>query len=60
MPESPFRTFASSCRSKERSDAVDTAVFAWLAAVLLISVLASILPALSATRISVRESLAYA
>lgn len=37
-----------------------TAVFIWLAAIVLISVLASILPARDATRISVRESLAYA
>lgn len=37
-----------------------TAVFAWLFIILLISVLSSIIPALNATRISVRESLAYA
>ncbi len=37
-----------------------TAVFLWLFIILLISVLSSIIPALSATRISVRESLAYA
>jgi putative ABC transport system permease protein len=36
-----------------------TAVYAWLALILIISVLASLVPALSATRISVRESLAY-
>ena len=36
------------------------AVGTWLAAVIAISVLASILPARNATRISVRESLAYA
>jgi putative ABC transport system permease protein len=35
------------------------AVFVWLAAVLIISVLASILPARDAIRVSVRESLAY-
>jgi putative ABC transport system permease protein len=35
------------------------AVFAWLAIVLMVSVLASIVPARSATVISVRESLAY-
>jgi putative ABC transport system permease protein len=37
-----------------------SAVFIWLAVVLVISILASILPARNATRISVRESLAYA
>lgn len=37
-----------------------TAVLIWLAAILLISALAAILPARDATRISVRESLAYA
>ena len=37
-----------------------TAVLAWLVVILLISTLASILPARNATRISVRESLAYA
>lgn len=37
-----------------------TAVFMWLAIVVFISVLASVLPARSATRISVRDSLAYA
>jgi len=37
-----------------------TAVFAWLFIILIISVLSSIIPALNATRISVRESLAYA
>ena len=36
-----------------------TAVFAWLIAILVISVLASLAPAYSATRISVRQSLAY-
>ncbi|MEM7797920.1 MAG: FtsX-like permease family protein [Chloroflexota bacterium] len=36
-----------------------SAVFAWLLLILIISSLASILPALSASRISVRESLAY-
>ena len=36
------------------------AVLIWLAIDVLISVLASILPARSATRISVRDSLAYA
>jgi putative ABC transport system permease protein len=36
------------------------AVLIWLAAVLLIAVLASLLPARSATRVSVRASLAYA
>jgi putative ABC transport system permease protein len=36
------------------------AVFIWLAIILAIAVLASIVPARSATRISVRESLAYA
>ncbi len=36
-----------------------TAVLAWLAVILLISILASIVPARNATRISVRESLAY-
>lgn len=36
------------------------AVLLWLAAVLLIAVLASLLPARSATRVSVRASLAYA
>ena len=35
-------------------------VFTWLAMVVIIAVLASIMPARSATRISVRESLAYA
>jgi putative ABC transport system permease protein len=35
------------------------AVFIWLAAVLVISILASILPARNATRVSVRSSLAY-
>ena len=37
-----------------------SAVMVWLAAVLLISIVASSLPARSATRISVRDSLAYA
>lgn len=37
-----------------------TAVLIWLVTILIISMLASILPARSATRISVRESLAYA
>jgi putative ABC transport system permease protein len=37
-----------------------TAVFIWLAIVTMISVLASVLPARGATRISVRDSLAYA
>ena len=37
-----------------------SAVFIWLAIVVTISVLASILPARGATRISVRDSLAYA
>jgi len=37
-----------------------TAVFGWLFIILMISVLSSIIPALNATRISVRESLAYA
>ena len=37
-----------------------TAVFLWLITILIISTLASILPARSATRVSVRESLAYA
>jgi putative ABC transport system permease protein len=37
-----------------------TAVLAWLLVILVISVLASILPARNATRISVRDSLAYA
>lgn len=37
-----------------------TAVFTWLAIVLVISMVASILPARNATRISVRDSLAYA
>jgi putative ABC transport system permease protein len=36
------------------------AMFIWLGAVLFISVLASVLPARNATRISVRDSLAYA
>jgi putative ABC transport system permease protein len=36
-----------------------SAVFIWLTIILLISTLASLLPARSATRISVRESLAY-
>lgn len=36
-----------------------TAVFAWLVAILVISTLASLAPAYSATRISVRQSLAY-
>jgi putative ABC transport system permease protein len=36
------------------------AVFIWLAAILVIAALAAIVPARSATRISVRESLAYA
>lgn len=36
-----------------------TAVFAWLIAILVISTLASLAPAYSATRISVRQSLAY-
>jgi putative ABC transport system permease protein len=36
------------------------AVLIWLGVVLFIAALASILPARSATRISVRESLAYA
>lgn len=36
------------------------AVFAWLAITLVIGALASIIPAVSASRISVRESLAYA
>jgi putative ABC transport system permease protein len=36
-----------------------TAVFIWLVIILVISTLASILPARTATRISVRESLAY-
>lgn len=36
------------------------AVFMWLGIVLVIAVLASILPARGATRISVRDSLAYA
>ena len=36
------------------------AVFIWLVVVVIISILASILPARNATRISVRESLAYA
>jgi len=36
------------------------AVGLWLGLVLLISILASVLPARSATQISVRESLAYA
>jgi len=35
------------------------AVLNWLVAILIISTLASILPARNATRISVRESLAY-
>ena len=37
-----------------------TAVGVWLAVILIISALASLLPARSATRISVRDSLAYA
>lgn len=37
-----------------------TAVLLWLAIVVFISIMASVLPARSATRISVRESLAYA
>jgi putative ABC transport system permease protein len=37
-----------------------TAVFVWLGIVLVISILASLLPARGATRISVRDSLAYA
>ena len=37
-----------------------TAVFMWLAIVIFISILASVLPARGATRISVRDSLAYA
>jgi putative ABC transport system permease protein len=37
-----------------------TAVFVWLVTILVISILASILPARGATRISVRDSLAYA
>jgi putative ABC transport system permease protein len=37
-----------------------TAVLAWFGIILLISILASLLPARGATRISVRESLAYA
>jgi putative ABC transport system permease protein len=37
-----------------------SAVFVWLLIVVVISVLASVLPARSATRISVRDSLAYA
>jgi putative ABC transport system permease protein len=37
-----------------------TAVLIWLLIVILISVLASVMPARSATRISVRDSLAYA
>jgi putative ABC transport system permease protein len=37
-----------------------TAVFAWLGITLLIGALASIIPAVGASRISVRESLAYA
>jgi putative ABC transport system permease protein len=37
-----------------------SAVEIWLGVILVISVLASILPARSATRISVRDSLAYA
>jgi putative ABC transport system permease protein len=36
-----------------------TAVIIWLLVILLISLLASIVPARQATRISVRESLAY-
>jgi putative ABC transport system permease protein len=35
------------------------AVFYWLVAILIISILASILPARNATRVSVRDSLAY-
>jgi putative ABC transport system permease protein len=37
-----------------------SAVMTWLGVVLVISILASVLPARSATRISVRDSLAYA
>lgn len=37
-----------------------TAVLVWLAIVIVISILASLLPARGATRISVRDSLAYA
>ncbi len=37
-----------------------SAVVVWLGTVLIISILASMLPARSATRISVRDSLAYA
>lgn len=37
-----------------------TAVFIWLAVILIISAVASIIPARSATRVSVRQSLAYA
>ena len=36
------------------------AMFTWLAMVLIISILASVMPARNATAISVRESLAYA
>jgi putative ABC transport system permease protein len=36
------------------------AVFVWLAVILVIAALAAIVPARNATRISVRESLAYA
>jgi putative ABC transport system permease protein len=36
-----------------------SAVFIWLAIIVVISTLASVMPARSATRISVRESLAY-
>ena len=37
-----------------------SAVMVWLGTVLVISILASVLPARNATRISVRDSLAYA
>ena len=37
-----------------------TAVFVWLGIILMVSILASLLPARGATRISVRDSLAYA
>jgi ABC-type lipoprotein release transport system permease subunit len=37
-----------------------SAVFIWLVVIAVISVLASLLPARNATRISVRDSLAYA
>ncbi|MCB0213047.1 MAG: hypothetical protein KDJ52_27135 [Anaerolineae bacterium] len=36
-----------------------SAVLVWLVVILIISLLASIMPALNATRVSVRESLAY-